>query len=281
MKKTSVFNNISDELYKSTILKKDEVVRYKVYLPGGGKPTKMAPSVAAIPNSKNVPASDTIYDPHKDEYVSIAAIKSLSSKGEPKLHKILFRSQHAGLITVRGGRVADQEIHTYMCLTDFNGSKKERDTSKKILFTRIDEEAAAEERTTKRNKLRDALNAVADLSPDEVKMYSLARGANDARPVKVLRDELEVYAEKHPEDFLSLLKNQTVQSKSIVNKAVQAGVVKLNREQSRFEWPDGEEILVVARTTGADAVAEFANWLTANPKGDKVFTTIKSKLRKN
>jgi len=53
-----------------------------------------------------------------------------------------------------------------------------------------------------------------------------------------------------------------------------------NEEQSRFEWPNKEAILTVARSTGSDAVDELISFCVSSAKGEKVYQTIQSKAKK-
>ena len=82
-----------------------------------------------------------------------------------------------------------------------------------------------------------------------------------------------------PKSFLDLLSNKQAVVTASVNRAIKKGVVVYNQEQSRFEWPNKEVILVVARS-GSDAVDEFVSFCTSSPKGEKVLQTIQSKTKK-
>jgi len=113
-----------------------------------------------------------------------------------------------------------------------------------------------------------------------VKNYSAALGKDDTKPVGVLRNELEELADTDPAAFLDLIGNKQAVMKATINRAVTKGVIVFNEEQSRFEWPNKEAILTVARSTGSDAVDELISFCVSSAKGEKVYQTIQSKAKK-
>ena len=276
MKKTELYNHLSDKLVKSTMLKPGQTVTYRLH---GIHKSSLDPSRMAIPASKNVPPIDNIWDEEKGEYVTIAAVRSVDAKGEHTYHDIVFYSNMAGHIILSGGRAADQEMHSYMALCDYNASKPNRDATKEPVFELVNEEAHAEDESRTRNTRREALNAAADLSAEDVKTYSAALGKDDSLSVAILRNSLEEMADKDPQSFLDLISNKQAVVTATVNRAIKKGVIVFNQEQSRFEWPNKEVILVVART-GNDAIDEFVSFCTSSAKGEKVFQTIQSKAKK-
>lgn len=277
MKKTKIYNNISPELLKSTMLKPGEKVIYRVE---GIQENPMEPGKVAIPAAKNVPPIDIIWDPKKEEYVDIAAVKSFDAEGNHTFHEIYFYGQQGGHMILTGGRAIEQEIHSYLILCDFNGSKENRDTSKPIYFTLVDENAKSERERKVRNLKREALNASADLNEQEVRNYIAALGQDDTRLIEVLRNELESMADNDPASFLELLDNKQAVMKATLNRAIKKGAIVFNEEQSKFSWPNGEVITVVARTSGSEAVDDLLAFCVGSPKGEKVFQTIQSKSKK-
>ncbi len=275
MKLVKHFNNLSKELLDSTRLEKHQTVKYRVHTAGVGKRkvTPLMPMVPAIPTAKNVPPTDQIYDQYSKQFVTIGAIRNVKSNGNPGFYDLTFRRTSGGMIVLKGGRVADQEIHSYLMLTDYNGSKPDRDTSKPILFYFVDENKIAEDNSAARKSLRIALNTAADLTEDNVRIYTAARGLDDRRKLSVLRDELEAFAASSPDKFMQFVSAAGTTVNAVVHKAIKNDKIKFNAEQSRFEWPTGEPILTVART-GQDAIEEFGLWLKTDLKGEKVFQLL-------
>jgi hypothetical protein len=276
VRKTELFNDLSKELVDSTKLKPGESVRYRLYdLP----PHPMDPSKKAIPAIRQVPVMDQIYDPSKDEYVDIAAVRSVDAKGEHTYYDLSFSIASAGEMVLVGGRAADQEIHSYLSLCNYNVANPNRDPNKEAIFELVDEKAKSEVERKTRNIKREALNAAADLTADDVRNYTAALGRDDSGNLEVLRNHLEDLADKSPADFLELIGNKQALMKATINRALSKGVILFNEEQSRFSWPNGEAILTVARTTGGDNIEELISFCVSSAKGEKVYQTIQSKAK--
>jgi uncharacterized protein (DUF1778 family) len=276
MKKTKLYNHsIPEEVIKKTLLKKGEVVRYRLHNIGR---SSLNPNMLAFPVSKNVPPVDSVYLPEEGMYVDIAAVRSVDAQGNHTFHEIEFRGSQAGQLILTGGRANDQEIHSYLSLSDFNASKEGRDETKEPIFEKVDEEAKAESLSYSRNLKREALNSAADLSVDDIRNYIAARGGDDTRPIKVLRNELEELADADPQAFMDLLSNTTATHKATLQRALTKGAIMFNAEQSRYEWPNKEPILTVAR--GDDAINELVSFCISSPKGEKILQTISSKSKK-
>lgn len=277
MKKTKMFNNISPELLAPTLLKKGEQAIYKIV---GIQPDPMNPGKWSMPAAKNVPPTDQIWDETKQEYIDIAAVKTFDQEGNHTFHDIFFYGNQGGHIILRAGNAVDQELHSYLMICNYNGSNPNRDTTKEIYFELVDEKAKSIAESKVRNLKREALNASADLSPEEVKTYTAARGQDDTRPVEVLRNELENLADVDPKAFLDLIENKQAIMKATLNRAVKKGVIVFDEQQSKYSWPNGEVITIVARSTGSDAVEDLIAFCVSNAKGEKVYQTIQQKSKK-
>lgn len=277
MKKTELYNQLPQKLVKSTMLKPGEQVTYRLH---NMQKNPFDPQKLAIPSAKNVPPIDTIWDEETQTYVDIAAVRTVAPTGDHTFHEIFFYANQAGHMILVGGRALDQEIHSYLSLCNYNASNPNRDATKESIFERVDEEAKAEKESRTRNIRREALNAAADMSPEEVKDFAASLGKDDTKPVAVLRNELEEMADKTPDDFMKLINNKQAVMKAAINRAIKKGAIVFNQEQSRFEWPNQEAILTVARATGSDAVDELVSFCVSSAKGEKVYQTISSKAKK-
>lgn len=277
MKKTKLYNNASPELINSTKLKPGEKVVYRIT---NIQRNPMDPTKWALPSVKSVPPVDQIYDEAKQEFVDIAAVRAVNAEGEHTFHEIYFYGNQGGTMVLTGGRAIDQEIHSYLSLSNYNASNPNRDTTKEPIFELVDESVRSEKERKNRNLKREALNAAYDLSADDVKNYVAARGQDDTRPMDVMRNELEAYADSDPKGFLDLINNKQATMKAVINRALSKGVIVFDSESSRFTWPNGEAILTVARTTGGDAAEELISFCISSAKGEKVFQTIQSKSKK-
>jgi hypothetical protein len=277
MKKTTLYNNLPDEVIAKTKLRPGEVVSYRLV---GLAANPMDPSRLAIPSMKSVPSIDQIWDPVTENYVDIAAVKSVSPDGTHRLHKIYFYGSSGGILTLYGGRAADQEIHSYLSLCNYNKSKEGRDEAKEAIFEVVDENKRSEVERKSRNIKREALNIAADLSPEEVRDYIAALGMDDTGKIEVLRNQLEEMADKIPAQFMDLIGNKQAMMKAAINRALAKNVIMFNPEQSRFVWPNGEVILTVSRTTGGNHIEELVSFCVSSAKGEKVYSTISTKAKK-
>lgn len=276
MKRTKFYNNVSDALLKPTKLKPGQQVVYKVE---GITPDPMNPGKWAIPAAKNVPPIDQIWDEEKQEYVEIAAVRTFDSEGNHTFHEIWFFGNQVGLMILRGGNAVDQEIHSYLSLCNYNGSNPNRDTTKEVYFTLVDEQAKSEGERKVRNLKREALNVSADLTAEDVRNFIAALGQDDTKPLEVLRNDLETMADNDPKSFLELVSNKQAVMKATLNRALKKNVIKFEEEQSRFTWANGEVITTVARTTGSDAIEDLVAFCVSSAKGEKVYQTIQTKSK--
>lgn len=277
MKKTDLYNNLPKELIDKTKLRPGEIVSYKLVGIGANP---MDPSRMAIPSLRNVPSIDQIWEPTTETYVDIAPVKSVEPSGKHIFHKIYFYGTSGGILVLHGGRAVDQEIHSYLSLCNYNKSNQGRDTSKEAIFELVDEAVKSETERRSRNIKREALNAAADLNPEDVRDYIASMGLDDTGKIDVLRNKLEEMADKTPQQFMELINNKQAIMKASVNRAISKGVILFNAEQSRFMWPNGEVILTVSRTTGGNNVDELVSYCVSNAKGEKVYNTINAKGKK-
>ena len=88
-----MYNDVSEALLKSTLLKRDEQVVYKV---AGIQPDPMNPGKWSMPAAKNVPPTDQIWDEEKQGYVEIAAVKTFDAEGNHTFHDIFFYGSQGG-----------------------------------------------------------------------------------------------------------------------------------------------------------------------------------------
>lgn len=277
MKKTEQYNNVSEKLLASTKLKKGEMATFRL---AKIQKNPANPSETIIPSAVNVPVIDQIWDEEKQDYVDIAAIARISKDGNHGYHELWFYGSQGGHWILKGGVAQDQEIYSYLALSNYNGSNPNRDISKEIIFELVDESKKSEVERKVRNLKREALNAAADLDAEQVKIFVAALGKDDSRKIDILRNELETLADKDPAAFLELVSNKQAAMKATINRAIQKGAILFDTEQSRFTWPNGEVILTVSRTTGGDNVEELLSYCVSNAKGEKVFQTIQLKSKK-
>jgi len=276
MKKFEQTNNVSEKLLATTKLKRGEVATFKIAKIGRHPVT----GDVIIPAAVSVPVIDQIWDEEKQDYIDIAAISRPSKDGNHGFHELWFYGSQGGHWLLKGGVAQDQEIYSYLSLSNYNGSNPNRDVSKEIIFELVDDNKKSEVERKVRSLKREALNMAADLDVEAVKNLIAAKGGDDTKKIDILRNELETLADRDPAAFLELANNKQAAMKATINRAITKGVILFDAEQSRFAWPGGEVILTVARTTGSDSVDELLTYCVSNAKGEKVFQTIQQKSKK-
>jgi len=199
MKKTDIYNNVSESLLKETKLKPGQQVVYRV---SSITRNPVDPSEILIPAGVNVPVFEQIWDEEKQEYVDIAAISRINPDGNHMFYELWFLQTQGGHIILTGGRAADQEVHSYLSLCNYNGSNPRRDTSKPIIFELVDEAKKSEAERKNMNLKREALYAAADRKLEDVKIYIAALRKKNKRPAEPLRHEHEHMAERRIKDFV-------------------------------------------------------------------------------
>lgn len=276
MRKTDLFNNVSDSLLEKTKLKKDEIVRYRIIS------TARHPLTGEfiIPSAVSIPATDEIWDQELQEFVNIAAIDRISPDGSVSFENIWFYGSDFGILTLAGGSAKAQNLHSYLALSNYNASNPNRNTQVEPFYELMDENAKSETERKTRNLKREALNIAADLSIDDVKTYIAALGKDDTRKVEVMRNELEMFADRFPKEFLELMDNKQATLKAVINRALNKNIITFDVEQSRFSWANGEVIVTVSRSTQGDNVEDLLTYLISSTKGEKILQTIQSKLKK-
>lgn len=273
MKKFENVNAVSPALLASTKLKKDET---KIFVLSSITEHPWTKELI-IPSAVNIPPIDQIFDEEKNDWVEIAAINRVDKQGNHSYHEITFWGNAAGRMIFVGGRGADQEIYSYLKLSNYNGSNPNRDNSKPVYFNEVDEAKKAEVEEKRRDLKREALNAASDLSAQDVRDYLASIGIDDRQDLKILRNKLGEMADRNPQEFMDLLQNKVAVIKASVHRAIRDGHILFDPASSKYSWPHGEEILRVPRAE--DAVDELAGYLATNPKGEKILQTLRSKKK--
>lgn len=281
LKKVLHYNNVSAELLKTVPkLKKGEVVRFKS---NSIKADDKSPRKFTGPYMENIPTTDTIFDKSQDRWVEIAyADQTNTSKGESiaVMRTIKFVAP-LGEIACTGGIAKDEYLYYFLMLTNANGSNENRDTSKSVYFTVVDDEKAAKEKRSARNKKLDALNKATAMTPEEVRDFIASTGGNDKADLEVQREIVESWADKDPEEFLKKATDVSANLKATVKRALDQGVLKFDKEQMQFSWGDsGEPIMTVPRGQGLDHIRDFVETCIADKRYEKVIPTIKTSLKK-
>ena len=165
-------------------------------------------------------------------------------------------------------------------LSNYNASNPNRDTSVVPLFKLVEAKKEAAESRKQRNLRRDAMNVAAELSAAEVREFIASLNKDQNRDISILRDELEVLAEKDPQQFISLSKDKNKSIQANCKKAIDQKVIKFDKATSSFIWVStGETIVQVPRSSKSSYLQGFTNFVLSNKNGELVYEEIVKLLK--
>ena len=258
-------------------LKRNEV---KVFQYLGVKKDPQNPGKVIMPSIHMIPQIDRVYDKESDDYVDIASIASLGVGGKPQFNTIQFTKKEKGLLAVRGSKTGDREIYQYLMLSNYNASNPDRDTSIVPLFKLVEPKKEASDSRKQRTMRRDAMNVAAELSASEVREFIAALNKDEKRDISILRDELEIMAEKDPQQFITLSKDKNKSIQANCKKAIDKKVIRFDKASSTFLWVStGETIVQVPRSSKTSYLQGFTNFVLSNKNGELVYEEIVKLLK--
>jgi hypothetical protein len=255
--KAEFFNDISPKLQKK--LGRNETVTYQIL---NIRPDEDNPGAFLMPYSVNVPSTDSVYDPEKDEWVDIAFINQIRADGKAVFGDISFEKSNAGTITLKGSVPNHQKIFQYLEISNYNQSNPNRATSRAALYRKIDAKSDAEQDRKERLVYLNALNRAAQLSDEEVRFVASSLGIKLKGTQVEIRNKVEAFAEEYSDEFLAIIEQQTNRTESLIREAVDLGIISHNARSGKFVWIDSEEeIFVYKKKVGIKAFYEFAEYL--------------------
>lgn len=273
MIKTKELNN-----YKNPPeLKRDEV---KVFQYLNVKPDPNNKGMVIMPSMAFMPEVDRVYDSKNDEYIDIANIKSIGVGGKPNIEPVAFSKTTQGKLLLKGSKTGDREIYQYLMLSNYNKSNPDRDTSIVPLYELVEPKKKATESRQDRASRREAMNVAAELSAAEVREFIASMNKDESRDMSILRDELELFAEKDPKGFIKLSKDKNKSIQSNCKLAIDKKIITFDKKTSSFSWVGtGETIVTVPRSSKSSYLQGFTNFVLSNKNGESVYQEIVKLLK--
>lgn len=273
MIKTKEYNNVQTPPQ----LKRNEV---KVFQYLNVKNDKQNPGKVIMPSIHMIPQVDRVYDKDLDDYVDIASIASVGIGGKPTFSTIQFTKQEKGLMALRGNKTGDREIYQYLMLSNYNASNPDRDTSIVPLFKLVEPKKEAADNRKERTLRRDAMNVAAELSAAEVREFIASLNRDEKRDISILRDELEIMAEKNPKQFITLSKDKNKSIQANCKAAIDKKIIKFDKASSSFIWiSTGETVVQIPRSSKTSYLQGFTNFVLSNKNGELVYEEIVKLLK--
>lgn len=241
------------------------------------------PNRMTSPAGENVPNIDTIYDPFDEEepYKIMKYVRSTGTDVNGNLTELLGDIDFVkpGFIYVDAQRQRNLYIH--MERSNFNGSNPYRDTTKPIIFTKVDKVRTAKEEKILLESKDDAvaklreLNATVDGKKELVSFYA-STGGNPLDDADLMYTNIRKMVEANPDAFLSAIGSEKTKIKSDLAAAVTAEMIEFLDQKSQWIWKkERTEILPVAR--GLDKNVALYDFVVGK-KGTPVLKEIRRRL---
>lgn len=145
------------------------------------------------------------------------------------------------------------------------------------VFSRIDENAYANEQRKERNARRKALNAVEDMTDRGLVDFADAMSWDSARTPEVLRNEIEQLAETSPEFFNDLVSGKNIEYQAAVKQAMNKKILSFDPAEYKYIWTSNSQtITVLSPSTDKNEIEKLAEWLQVGGEGAQaVYKKIK------
>lgn len=273
-------NKVHDDT-KPKKLEIGQVARYQL-LNGNPNPNPDARKTVPVvyPSITQIPTRDRIFDPNSKEYVDIAVVENYDLKDGVITPKVFYvKGTEYGIFACTGGNYEDEELYEFLELSNYNQSNKNRNAAVEPRYKRIDEIGDSKVRSKKRSALKEALTYAGNLTNGEVKDFAASMNWNESEPIEILRDKIEDFAEKTPEEFVKHVEDKDKEVKTIIKKALTAGVILYNAAEHKIVLSGNKHTLIkMDRVDGVDHLTQAAEYVMHNANGGKVFATIKKLL---
>lgn len=236
-----------------------------------------------VPFMKGVPSKDRIIDPATKKVYDIANIVRIGLNDVPEIQVPFFTSGEVGRITINPQKAEDINLYEYLWLSNYNASNPLRDQTKVPIYELEDEAKDAEKFLDKQGVRLAALQRVALMNDDEVRVVGGASGLVDpGDEIAVIRKKLMTFADTEPKKFHDLdgRVSGNTEYYSIVRKAIDAKIIFLDKKGPVWKYVASNGKIVSA-LKGADdevQIRNLADWLKNTEEGSTVFRIIKETL---
>ncbi len=193
MYSTERINNLPASITKTIPPLGDKIIRFRLLNIRKDENGKWK-----VPFMKGIPSKDRIVDPATKKIYDIANIVRIGINDNPEIQTPFFTSGDAGRISINPQRAEDINLYEYLWISNYNASNPLRDKTKAAIYELEDESKDAERFLDKQAIRLSALQRVAVMSDDEVKVI----GSQDTKTQKKL---FKIYekVKKHHEEYQS------------------------------------------------------------------------------
>jgi hypothetical protein len=230
-------------------------------------PENLSKRKEVIPFHMNVPGSDVIKD-KDDNAVTIGFVTRINPDKEVRFGTIALNQQNNGTIIIDPKKANARQVKLYYFLqnTDFNGSKKDRDTTKDILFVRLDKEGEAIARMAKKILVNKAENLFMALSDEDASAIVKALGDHNIQhePLAIQKEQfLTEYIPAHPSVFIDKIESKNVDLDVKLREAAKRGIIEVIKKDGEVKYFE-EVILKFSNQPGVKIYDKLIEELKAN-----------------
>jgi len=152
------------------------------------------------------------------------------------------------------------------------------DPTKTQMITRIDEMANASEQIKQRSERKKAMDAAELMSDAELVSFADAMNWDSTLDIEILKNDIGNLADTNPVFFNDLLKDKTIEYRSLVKKSMVKGIISYDPAEGKFTYSSNmQPIAILPVVEGKNEVTVLADWLIAGGKNaDEVYKKLKS-----
>lgn len=195
----------------------------------------------------------------------------------PTFNKIRVKSGARGVI--RLDLTKDEDRNTCM-LIELHPKLKGglfADPSKFQVVSRVDEKADATTQRTERSARLIALNAVNEMSDAKIREFADGMQWDSTQEIEILRNQAEILADTEPIFFNDIIKDNVIEYRAVVKKAIDKGIIMFDPAEYKFSWVGNKQPITVLSPIGEkNEVEKLAEFLKIGTQGQEVFKKIKS-----
>lgn len=272
LEKVAHFNDLSDKLreeLETRVRGFGKSVRYKFDIGNPNPDPEKTNGAIIYPQAFTLdPTRFTIKDPHDNKIKQIALVEETDEKGLPnRFKKIKVLGRDKGYYTVDLTVPENMYIAMFLELHPKLSNGQFADPQKRQLITRIDEGAFAKSERKQRTDKLKALNAVADMDYDALKLFADAMQWDSNEDEEILRNKVEQLAETQPVYLTDLVTSKKVEYLAIVKQAREKNVVEFDPAEFKFKWAGNQQVITILSPASQKSENElFAEWLQIGGK---------------
>ena len=265
MKKTEEFNNVSKEMLEGLNIPEGVV---RVQMEGIRYDDQGLP---VVPRVKAMPYIDRVMDPHTGEFVSVAWIESIDARGKIKYGDFKFRAEHKGIRNFDPSSVKDMEALQFIYMSDHNGSKPNRDESKKVYYTIYEPEKVAEEYTDRKLEIAEAIVLIGTMTNKQLQAFAATKGWDVQDDIRNIKKRMIAWAEADKDEFMKFASPEVMRVNTILRTANAEGIIAFNKSANAWTYKgSGDVIKKFDRSKNFDPYKAWLDWMDEDDKAHEL-----------